>query len=792
MTASVLRFVRRLVRDWPLVGGTILTTASVIGAAGALLVFHLALTEPLAVPHPERLHAIRVIGASGESGSAPAPLRDALAAAALGLGTVCSRNSAGLAAVTVASASDFQTVELFGPGCPKLFGISASSGALARFDRAATTKGMPLVAFVSDRFARTRLGGNGPAVGQVIRVGTTDVEIVGVLPASFSGLKRDLQTDLLLPGLYNTTTNGSATEFVVSVDPASVGALSERLAARWPAIIAEGHDPRLTGTHPALTRVSAGFSTLGDRYGQALALLEWLALAIVIFGMVSLAAMFGLSLARRQTELQIRRALGARPSALVLSSIAPVVAAAAAGGALAAPIAKLAVSVLIREVWTSPTPLDLNVSLTPVHAGIMLAASVGLALLVVSATALAAIGLLPSGLRVEPTITGRSRARQWLLGAEIAVCVVFVAAATMFGSALLALSSAPLGFRPDSVYFARATAKPGGYAGLNESEYYPSTLEALMSAPGVQSASMSRYFTIPIVPQLSMVGAPGAETRAIEDLVSPRFFDTVGIDRKAGRDFSWRDTITTPPVGIVSESLARALFSSTDVIGRQMSIGPAGAQERVEIVGVAADAMYGRPKTPERRVVYRPSLQKPQLLRAPLYQIRAVAGATAMEAVLRDGISARGREVVAGVSQLAASVRQSMLEERLLSGIGASTAALALLLALIGLYAHLSYAVQTDVRELAIRSALGATRPHLGWQMFRRGLVVTFLGAIAGVPLLFGAARIARHLVPSLGAISVAQVLIGIAAAATVGALASLRPALRASRSDAAALMKQV
>jgi len=791
MTGIIARCVRGLAREWRLTVGTAVTTALVVGAVGTLFLLRNALDKPIGVTHPERLHAIRAVEPAGTFALSPAPLRDAIAAAVPGIGTVCSRNSAGLAQVAVDGATAFQVVELFGPGCLTMFGVPASPSAIAAFDAAATRKGEPMVAFISDHFWRTRLGASVSAIGQPLKIGTQQVEIVGVLPATFSGLKRDGQDDILLPGLYNAGATGSATEFLVSIDPAMASAVRARLADEWPAIVAGSGAADLKDTQVSMTPVASGFSALGDRFGQALVLLERLAAAIAVFGVLSLAGLFGLSIARRQPEWQIRRALGARPRRLIAGAIATPMAATLLGGILAAACAASGARFLIDAVWTGLGPSDLDVALTPMRA----VGLIGAALVLAAAAAVPAAWLgvmrLPDGLRPATTATTRSRSRQWLIGTQVAACVVFVAAAGLFGSALLRLSSSPLGFHPESVYFGRATSQPGGYTGLNEAAYFPEVLDALAAQPGVLSASMSRRFTMQLLPALTPIRGGDGATSAIEDLVSPQFFETVGITRLSGRAFTWRDDRESPPVAIVSESLARALFGRADVVGESLTTGPADAAERVAIVGVARDAMYGTLKTPERRVVYRPSLQRPELLRAPLYQIRTRDGVTAMDAVLRQTIAARGREVMAGASNLSASLRQSIVQERLLADIGGTAALLALTLAITGLYAMLAFAVQSELRELAIRSALGATRGRLGWEVARRGLALSVCGAAAGLPLVYLAGRFARHVMPALGDVSIAHASLGVATAILVGVVASLTPARVATRVNAAELMRR-
>jgi putative ABC transport system permease protein len=584
---------------------------------------------------------------------------------------------------------------------------------------------------------------------------------------------------------------GSATEFIISIDPASRGALETRLVSAWPSIVAAGGTERLRDTRPAVTSIAAGFSSLSDRFGQGLRILGGLGATLLAFGWLSLSGMFAVSAARRLGEFQIRRAIGAGTAAIVREVLRPALAAGAIGGALAVAFAWTGAHALVVQVTPTSLPYDLDVSITWARA----AAIVGVTLVFAVLSALPAAWW--SAVRSarfgasSRTMTARPGSRRWLVALQAAGCVMFVATALTFGGAVARLAAVPLGFHPGGVYYARATAQPGGYVNFDTAAYYPALLDRIAARPGVESAAISRSFGLPIVPSMVPAFASDRELAVIEDLVSPSFFETVGIARLTGRSLTWQDTAVSQPVGIVSESLARLAFGRLDVVGETIDVGAAADRQTITIVGVAADAVYGPVTTPERRVVYRPSLQRPAAMRAPILHLRARSGAADIESTLMATVADGGREAIASVSRLDKGVAEAFLQERLLTEVTALVAGLALLLMAIALYATLADTLAADARANAIRAALGAGRWRLAWRTLQGGFVLAVAGAVAGAPAAWAAGELCRHYLAGLPAMSFGSIAAALGVSVAVGIAASIVPARRATVTDVVSVLNR-
>jgi hypothetical protein len=267
----------------------------------------------------------------------------------------------------------------------------------------------------------------------------------------------------------------------------------------------------------------------------------------------------------------------------------------------------------------------------------------------------------------------------------------------------------------------------------------------------------------------------------LTDYVSPGFFDLFKLPRLEGRDFSWDDGPGKPAVGLVSASLARALFPTGDVIGQRIHV--AGPDRRdVEVIGVVADAPYGRLDDPRPLVVFRPILQEAARAQFPMAYVRASGDL----ATVRDGytrvVKALGHRALRGFITSSEWVDQALLQERFMAGMATFAAGMTVLLACIGVYGLLASSVAARVRELGVRLALGAERGTVVWMIVRHGLVIAVPGVLIGAACGWAAARLVRAQLYGIAPNDPRTLLISAAISLATVFAASLLPALRASR----------
>ena len=264
--------------------------------------------------------------------------------------------------------------------------------------------------------------------------------------------------------------------------------------------------------------------------------------------------------------------------------------------------------------------------------------------------------------------------------------------------------------------------------------------------------------------------------------MSPGFFDLFRLPRLQGRDISWDDGPGKPAVALVSASLARALFPAGDAVGQHIRL--AGPERRdIEVIGVVADAPYGKLDDPRPFVVFRPILQDTG-------EVAVSDGVCPCERRPRDGarwIHARhkgaGASVAARVFITSSElVDGALLQERFTAGLATFAAALTILLACMGVYGLLAYSVTARVREIGVRLALGAARGTVVWMIVRDGLAIAVPGVLIGAPCAWAAARLVRAQLYGIAPGDPRTLLIAAAISLATVLAASLLPALRASR----------
>jgi hypothetical protein len=266
----------------------------------------------------------------------------------------------------------------------------------------------------------------------------------------------------------------------------------------------------------------------------------------------------------------------------------------------------------------------------------------------------------------------------------------------------------------------------------------------------------------------------------LPELVSPGFFDLFHLPRLQGRDISWDDGPGKPAVALVSASLARALFPAGDAVGQHIRLaGP--EQPEVEVVGVVADAPYGKLDDPRPLVVFRPVLQDMARSQFPMAYVRASGDI----ATVRDGytrvVKSLGHRALRTFMTSAEWVDYALMQQRFTAGVAAFAAVITALLACMGVYGLLAYSVAARVRELGVRLALGAAPRALVWMIVRDGLVIAIAGVLIGAPCAWAAAQVVRAQLYGVEPNDPRTLLLAATISMATVLAASLVPALRAS-----------
>jgi predicted permease len=385
-------------------------------------------------------------------------------------------------------------------------------------------------------------------------------------------------------------------------------------------------------------------------------------------------------------------------------------------------------------------------------------------------------------------LTGSTTTGRTLLVAQIALSLVLLVIASLFAQSIMRLHANAPGSRPSQLVWARLWTLPGDRTPTFGAPYWTALAQRFAEIRDVQSVAYSFNFpatlgATPAEERFSIADSGAGEVAGSSDAISPGFFQTTGIGLLQGRDVSWADTIQTPMVGIVSQSLARILFRDEPAVGRQVRLRRDPSRP-IEIIGVAADAAVGNMHDPRPLVLYRPLLQEPSRARIPNALLRSRGDVDAVREAYPRMASAGGHHFTRNVYRLDESANQAVLRERLVAWFASFFATLAVVLSCIGVYGLLAYSVARRTREIGVRMALGAAPGVLVTAIAREGTLLGLAGVALGIPVALGAGRFAASLLYGLtpnDPLTIATASVGFVALAT---LAGLIPAYRASQID--------
>jgi putative ABC transport system permease protein len=687
-------------------------------------------------------------------------------------------------------------------------GVRAGSGRLFSRDDD------PLMAAAAiSRRLESRLFGSGTAIGERIVMDGRALEVIGVAADGFEGVRMDGGDDvfLMLPFLRSTLLGsdpkgvGRAQQLIGRLAPgATLETARAEISGRWPGIqqtvraaLPAAHQISIDNQRIAVDSFARGFSGVRDRYGESLMLVMALAAALLIVGCVNLS---GLMLARaltRQHEFAVRVAMGVSRGRLIQQVLIDGVLLSLASLLIAVPLSWWASRVLTSMVSVARAiPL---VDTTP-DLPVLLAATA------VSLLAGVVVGLLPARRAVtrgmDDVLRGRGTshriggAARWLMIAQVAASMILVIGAALFVATLANLYDNDLQDHSRPILFTRLARNPLERANTLQQPYFETLQARLAALPGADAAAFSEMYPAFLgffggMAADTVTGSDGSQASAITDHVSPGFFDLYSIARLRGRDFTWADNATAPKVVIVNETLARKLSPEGDVVGRRLQITSGPATSDVEVIGVVADANVGSIREARTAGLYRPMMQEIRRGQTPMAHLRFSGDAAAAHRGYVEAVNGLGQHLVRAIFTMDTWVDNAVLEQRLIAGTASAAAMLALVLASVGLFGLVAYSVSSRVREIGVRMSIGATGGDVMRMVVREALAMVIPGIAAGVPLAIAVTWVVRSQLDGVSATDPWMIAGACAAFVSTTAIAALVPALRASRIEPSAALRQ-
>jgi predicted permease len=603
------------------------------------------------------------------------------------------------------------------------------------------------VALISHAYWQSRFGGDPAILQRTIRVNTGQRSIVGVMPPGFHFPNN---TDIWTPQTTQSTSRTSHNLF-------AVGRLKPNVTLAQAQSELTGIAARLEQQYPESNKDRSVVATplqdaLVSRVRLTLYLL-WSVVAIVLLiACANTATLLLAEATARHREVAVRAALGASRRRivrqLITESLLLALASAAAGIALAYWGGRALVAL---------TPADV---VRLAHSGID--GGVLLFTLAVSLATTVLFGLVPAlhasridlvdALQQKSVRTGTGgrgiQMREVLVISEIALAVTLLTGAGLLVKSLVALHGVELGYQPENVLVMRAT----GVRSLPENNAFFREIRSRIAAlPGVVAVGATSIppgdlnnagdgaYSIDWKPELR---DRSRETQALFTIVAPGTFSALGVPLKQGRDFNEGDAADRPMVAIVNESLVRKSFGGDNPIGRTIFC-TFDSQAGMTIVGVVGDMRQRNPGAEPMPDCIMPYSQHSYNGRTLNMLVRTAGDPTAFVAPLRRIAADVSPEVPVAFTTLDATVAKTVEDPRFRAMLVGVFAALAVGLAMAGVYGVMAYGVQQRSREIGVRIALGASSGSVLRLMLERGARLAGIGLLIG---LAGAAAATRVL----------------------------------------------
>ncbi len=662
-----------------------------------------------------------------------------------------------------------------------------------------------------------RFGRDPHVLGRSLHIGNQDFEIIGVGPRDFTGTEKGTATDLFLPlntsslaphdsvtwhhtflmlkpGVNPATALEPLRQHLAAVSHAFEAGCSTCVRGMTRAEIARYLDKKLV-----FHRAGAGISDLQKDYRRSLGILGLLAALVLLIACANVASMMTAQAAARAQEMALRVSIGAGRRRLVQLILCQSALLAVLASILGAFFAAWSAPFVLSRVNSPDNPVRLSL---PADWRVLLF-GFGLILLVVLL-----LGLLPalraSAVRPVAALKGGEdphsprRLMHGAIALQVAFCFLVLFLSSLFVASFRRLENRPLGFSTDRLLLLETVAGQGQLPVV-----WNQTAEGLRAVPGVESVAISGWpllGRIRINSDISINGAPPGPTPAFYLNISPDWLSTMKIPLVSGRDFSPHDS--SPGAAIVNETFVRTFFPGQDPIGHTFApVGypyqPGAHQPLDKIVGVIPDIPYHGLREPSRAVYYIPFNQiddqsAPGVVGFATFTVHTdVQNPLALATTLRQFIAQRHNGLrVSNVTTQLDLVRDQTIRERLLAMLAAFFAAIALLIAGIGLYAVLSYGVLQRRREIGIRMAIGSPRAGIVRLVTLDVFLMIALGGSVGVALGFGASRYVESLFYQVKATDVDMIAFPTFALLLTALVATLPAVLRALRTDPTEILR--
>ena len=675
--------------------------------------------------------------------------------------------------------------------------------------------GATSVAVVSFAVGHKYFGESSNAVGQSIQINSVPFTIVGVTPPDFFGVDPASAPDFYLPMHTNLLVSAAGVERVTAQEyfdpnyywieimarlrPAVTLAQAQSVVAsrfaRWVADTAQNDQGRANLPALVVKDGGSGLDTLRRQYSKPLFVLLTMVALILAIACANIANLLLARATARRREMAIRLSMGAGRLRVIRQLLTESVLLACLGGTLGLVVAVWGLRFLTlllgngQENFTLHAELNWHVLTATFAVSLVCGALFGLAPAIQATRA----DVMPT---LKETRAGESRKRasvgflrvnlsHVLVVSQIAISLLLLVSAGLFVRTLSNLQSIQVGFNRDNLLLFELNAAQAGHRDPETAEFYADLRRRFEAVPGVLKATLSHASLIGAGRGLpiSVSGTPTRGTRILN--TGPAFFTTMQIPMILGREIEDRDRAGSPAVAVVNELFAKTYFGDQNPIGRQIALGGRNPRN-MEIIGVSANAHYGRLKAETPPVVYIPYNQGsfPPLAQMT-YALRTNGDPLQYVKTVREIVhQADPRVPLTSVKTQVAEIDQTMNQEMVLAKLCTGFALLALIIACVGLYGTMAYTVARRTGEIGIRMALGAPRGAVVWMVLREVLMLAAVGLAISVPTALGMSQLIKSFLFGMKPNDPVALMLAVAILLSAALLAGYVPARKASRID--------
>lgn len=720
------------------------------------------------------------------------------------------------ASIAAHGQTDRASGELVSGNYFETLGVRPAIGRLFTADDDKTPGAQP-VAVLSYAYWQNHFGGDPRILNQSILVNNTELTVVGVSQAGFSGVQIGQLPDVFVPMMMQTQMlpprnrldewNDYWLSILARVKPGMPRKQAEAgIEAAYRPLLEE----QLKGIKSwnkqkrqqfldqtiLLSSGASGRTVVQDDSGTALIALFAMVALVLLIACTNVANLLLAKGAARQREFAIRSALGATRAQMMRQIVVESMLCAIGGGVVGIALGAWLTTILTRVVVSNTGITGLSGELN----GSVLA--FGLAAILLSGLV---FGLIPAVRVTRTTVSqvlkdqgstssagvSHVRFRKVLVGAQVGLTLLVLAGATLFAQTLWNLRNQNLGLKADNVVAFSISPNLNGYDTARSIALIDQLRERLNGLPGVRGVGSSSIPTLTgddMGSNITVEGAPAGvsdENHVNYDAVSPAYFSTLGIPLVSGREFANSDGAKSPKVAIISEAMVKTYFPGRNPLGAHFAFG--GGNKIVldtEIVGVVKDVKQAHVRDSVRPFIYVPYAQRENVSDMTFYvrtQQDPMQVTNEMRGVVRD---LDANLPIYDLKTMDRIVDEDLFAERMVATLSAGFGGLAALLAALGIYGVLAYLVVQRTREIGIRMALGAGSGNVRSLIVKEVASMLLIGAAVGLPAAYGLAHLSESI---LYGVKPSDPLVYVAGLALVGLIALIAcyvPTRRATRVD--------